>query len=558
MTPDQVSLLMRILVQIRLAEYFQVFNLDLQVRAHYAPNDSRSHIAEQVMRSLNEATGDGRSILLPKVPLFDGMYENQICALSQDEFNALERQRQEDMAKQCAEDVVKRYQGKRCLGTTIHALTPSYKIPDNFFFDDDFMRKIHNSSPSMQRSCAGSGYYAIQLKFVKQHYIVYDGAIEGIRNGCYDGEKMCTIHQEVLGSEWRGLPVHRVPTPVPSSSRDKDGFHYTMPEITAHVESTSSRVVVDEFCPRVKIDETVKEIGPLDVHIVELVQDDGSVIKTSQDRNDTLNKMLSSVDEIVQEYTGEDLRQVVEAEIQRRYKMMVKSRLSKSSRAATKAKELAKTVSEINWEESIKSGTLDKMYVSQLDMYLQKCAGCSKVELQEKGYTKAKKVEAVKRHFYTTKTKTSSSLPTNATNTNSNTVVIPWGGQTEIQDRTITLKNTCPIDNFLMIFHLLFNESSRIKTYFENCNDLVAQTLCRSLKLVGDDEFCEAKLEWLTLNPAVQPTSASVIDVWGNEENLFTQHLIPFMKSNVSTTCSSPFCPLPGGTVRWANTVALR
>ena len=118
------------LVQIRMAEYFQ---LCLQVRAHYAPNDSRTHIAEQVMRSLNEATGDGRSIPLPKVPLFDGMSEDQICGLNQDEFNALERQHQEEIAKLCAKNVAKRYQGKRCLGTTIHALTPSYNTYDNFF-----------------------------------------------------------------------------------------------------------------------------------------------------------------------------------------------------------------------------------------------------------------------------------------------------------------------------------------------------------------------------------------------------------------------------------------
>ena len=151
------------------------------------PQMTLGRMAEQVMRSLNEATGDGRSIPLPNVPLFDGMSESQICGLNQDEFNALERQRREEIAKLCAENVAKRYQGKRCLGTTIHALTPSYNIYDNFFFDDEFMRKLHNSPPSMQRSCAGSEYYALQLK----HYIVYDGAIEGIRNGCYDGEKLC-------------------------------------------------------------------------------------------------------------------------------------------------------------------------------------------------------------------------------------------------------------------------------------------------------------------------------------------------------------------------------
>lgn len=96
------------LVQIRMAEYFQVSNLDLQVESlqvgsfHYAPNDSRSHIAEQVMRSLSEATGDGRSIPIPNVPIFEGMNEEQICSLTQDEFNALEAKRQEDIAKQCA------------------------------------------------------------------------------------------------------------------------------------------------------------------------------------------------------------------------------------------------------------------------------------------------------------------------------------------------------------------------------------------------------------------------------------------------------------------------
>ena len=102
-----------------MAEYFQVFNLDLQARIHYAPNDSRSHIAEQVMRSLNEATGDGRSIPVPRVPLFDGMTKEEIFGLSQDEFNDLENQRRRDISILCAKEISHRYEGKRCMGTTI-------------------------------------------------------------------------------------------------------------------------------------------------------------------------------------------------------------------------------------------------------------------------------------------------------------------------------------------------------------------------------------------------------------------------------------------------------
>ena len=50
------------LTQIRLAEAFQVHNLDLQGRLHYAPGDSRVHIAEKMMRSLNEHAVAGHTI----------------------------------------------------------------------------------------------------------------------------------------------------------------------------------------------------------------------------------------------------------------------------------------------------------------------------------------------------------------------------------------------------------------------------------------------------------------------------------------------------------------
>ena len=130
-----------------MAEYFQVFNLDLQARIHYAPNDSRSHIAEQVMRSLNEATGDGRSIPVPRVPLFDGMSKDEIYGLSQDEFNDLENQRRRDISILCAKEISHRYEGKRCMGTTIHALTPSFDNSDNFFFDEEFLQKFHHATP---------------------------------------------------------------------------------------------------------------------------------------------------------------------------------------------------------------------------------------------------------------------------------------------------------------------------------------------------------------------------------------------------------------------------
>ena len=43
------------------------------------------------------------------------------------------------------------------------------------------------------------------------------------------------------------------------------------------------------------------------------------------DDNDTLNKLLANVDEIVERYTGEDLRRAVETEFQRKYSMLLKA-----------------------------------------------------------------------------------------------------------------------------------------------------------------------------------------------------------------------------------------
>ena len=43
--------------------------MDIQVRVPYTPIDSRTHIAENFMRSLNEHAGDGATISLPIMTL---------------------------------------------------------------------------------------------------------------------------------------------------------------------------------------------------------------------------------------------------------------------------------------------------------------------------------------------------------------------------------------------------------------------------------------------------------------------------------------------------------
>ena len=53
--------------------------------------------------------------------------------------------------------------------------------------------------------------------------------------------------------------------PVPSESTDKDGFHYTNPNLEFSLDKVGEAPKVDEYCPRVKIEEAIRDIGPLDL-----------------------------------------------------------------------------------------------------------------------------------------------------------------------------------------------------------------------------------------------------------------------------------------------------
>ena len=137
-------------------------------------------------------------------------------------------------------------------------------------------------------------------------------------------------------------------------------------------------------------------------------------------------------------------------------------------------------------------------------------------------------------------------------------MIIPWGGDTISNGSALQLINTCPIDNCLMIWYALTTESAKIDSCLDNNNEIVCQILSRTLELIRRGEFAAAKLEWMRTGCPVQVGRNGVLDFWGNEETMFTQYLIPLMRSNVTSSCSSPSCPQLGVSIRWANTVALR
>ena len=257
--------------------------------------------------------------------------------------------------------------------------------------------------------------------------------------------------------------------------------------------------------------------------------------------------------------------------------MLLKAHFSKGSRAANKADELSKSVDEIDWKDAIETGKIDKMCVSQLDLNLEKVAGFPNKALHAKGFTKSSKIYEIKKHFYSNQgTATQQpSLPHPVKTTQSPTpssqrtvflppppppglMIILWVGHTVSNGNALQLINTCPTDNCLMILHALTTESAKIRSYSDNNNDLVCQILCRSLELIRRGEFAETKLEWIKMGCPIKVGANGILDFWGNEETKFTQYLIPLMRSNVTSSCSSTSCPQLGVSIRWANTLALR
>ena len=138
------------------------------------------------------------------------------------------------------------------------------------------------------------------------------------------------------------MVVGRIQPPVPGYSCEGD-FHYAHPDAISSGEITEkfglkTEHVVDayhastrkrEFCPQEKLGELVSSCGNPELELKnEKSNESVSVHASVTDANDTLVKMLASVDEFVSKYTGEDLRNAVVNELKRHYNAKIKTFIS--------------------------------------------------------------------------------------------------------------------------------------------------------------------------------------------------------------------------------------
>ena len=96
---------------------------------------------------------------------------------------------------------------------------------------------------------------------------------------------------------------------------------------------------------------------------------------------------------------GDDLQKSAENDLKRRYDQKVKAAITKKTNASSKAVEKAKTYTDINWKKHVTENSLDKLYISQLNLYLMEELNMSKSECDKKVIPKRTRSKTSKRTF---------------------------------------------------------------------------------------------------------------------------------------------------------------
>ena len=170
------------------------------------------------------------------------------------------------------------------------------------------------------------------------------------------------------------------------------------------------------------------------------------------------------------------------------------------------------------------------------------------------GFTYDKKVDFIRKHALkqnnndTGVTKNRISLPTMtpvprpASSHNTAINFVPCSGSIKRHGIVTELINTCPVDNFLMMFNYLSHVS---KAGIDLLPAPLPQVFSDINNHIKNTEFGEAKMRWIETLPVIPAVINSPIDVFGNEDQMFISGFSKLLANTVTSTCSDVNCPNP-------------
>ena len=176
------------------------------------------------MRSLNEHAGAGHTIPIPSVLLTSLVSPGELMAMSKNEMKDLTDRKEKQEAEGCSESVASLHDGKSCVGTSIHFMRerPTLAFVRAFSLITNICSNVTAQTQSAKAldACTGIAYFKYQQKCFEDHYRVYDGRVEGIRNARESDGQKCHFHAyvqnyKVLNPDgWSDICVKRVNAPA--------------------------------------------------------------------------------------------------------------------------------------------------------------------------------------------------------------------------------------------------------------------------------------------------------------------------------------------------------
>ena len=118
-----------------------------------------------------------------------------------------------------------------------------------------------------------------------------------------------------------------------------------------------------------------------------------------------------------------------------------------------------------------------------------------------------------------------------------------WGREVKVKNtgEVILLRNTCPVDNWLVFIKVISLDYIELFGTIVNKYRGADNMLIHIFELVKANRFTEAK--WLFALKNGLKVKRGILDLYGNEDDYVTRHLLFLLAHNLTSTCSNPQCP---------------
>ena len=197
--------------------------------------------AERTNSAIGDSVVDGSAIEWEKYKQFEGLSPNEKEAFSVKKFEELEKRRMEKNAWHVSKILVERNDGVAVLSERITAYL-SEEQDKLFFFNQEYLLQYYAATgQDTKMAVSGAAYFTKILEFFHSHYRIGELFMEFVK---LEHKDECNFYHT-----WSGIPVKRVPQPVPDHTRPG---HYQNVSTTPSHENGTGREV-DDWQPRANI-----------------------------------------------------------------------------------------------------------------------------------------------------------------------------------------------------------------------------------------------------------------------------------------------------------------